>query len=311
VSKKVLRLEGIYPPIPTPFDAEGKVATNALTENVRVWNQHKFRGYIVLGSNGELVLLDDRERLQVLETARAAIPSDKLMIAGTGCQSTVATVNLTRDAAKIGADAVLVLNPSYYKGRMTPEVLLRHFHTVADASPIPVILYNMPACTGIDLSAETVALIAEHENIIGIKDSGGNVVKIGDMRRLADRDFQVLAGSASFLLPALSMGAVGGVLALANIAPAQCLSIREHFLKGELDQARDLQVQMIPVNNAVTRGWGVPALKAAMDMLDTYGGPPRLPLLPLSKERAHELKAILRKAEVLTETASKENKEGW
>jgi 4-hydroxy-2-oxoglutarate aldolase len=303
-------LEGIYPPVPTPFDTEGRVATNALTENLLVLNQYKLRGYIVLGSNGELISLNDRERLQVLEAARAAIPSDKLMVAGTGCQSTAMTVELTRDAAEIGADAALILNPSYYKGQMTPEVLLRHFHTVADASPIPVILYNMPACTGIDLSAETVALIAEHENIIGIKDSGGNVVKIGDMRRLTNRGFQVLAGSASFLLPALSMGAVGGVLALANIAPAQCLSIREHFLKGELDQARDLQVQMIPVNYAVTQGGGVPALKAAMDMLDTYGGPPRLPLLPLSKERKHELKTILREAAVLRETPSTENKEG-
>jgi len=310
MSKEVLRLEGIYPPIPTPFDAEGRVATNALTENLRFLNQYTLRGYIVLGSNGELILLDDRERLQVLKTARAAIPSDKLMIAGTGCQSTAATVELTRDAAKIGADAALILSPSYYKGRMTPEVLLRHFHTVANASPIPVILYNMPACTGIDLSAETVALIAEHENIIGIKDSGGNVVKIGNMRRLTNRNFQVLAGSASFLLPALSIGAVGGVLALANIAPAQCLSIREHFLEGELDQALDLQVQMIPVNHAVTQGWGVPALKAAMDMLDTYGGPPRLPLLPLSEEKKHQLKIILRAAEVLRETPSKENKEG-
>ncbi len=302
MSEEVLRLEGIYPPVPTPFDTEGRVATNALTENLLFLNQYKLRGYIVLGSNGELISLNDRERLQVLEAARAAIPSDKLMVAGTGCQSTAMTVELTRDAAKIGADAVLVLNPSYYKGQMTPGVLLRHFHAVADASPIPVILYNMPACTGIDLSAETVALIAKHENIIGIKDSGGNVVKIGDMRRLTNRDFQVLAGSASFLLPALSMGAVGGVLALANIAPAQCLSIREHFLKGEIDQARDLQVQMIPVNNAVTKGWGVPALKEAMDMLDTYGGPPRLPLLPLSEERKHELKIILREAEVLRET---------
>jgi 4-hydroxy-2-oxoglutarate aldolase len=141
VSKEVLRLEGIYPPIPTPFDAESRVATNALTENLRFLHRHKLRGYVVLGSNGELVLLDDRERLQVLETARAAIPADKLMIAGTGCQSTMTTVELTRDAARIGADAVLVLSPSYYKGRMTPEVLLRHFHTVADASPIPVILY--------------------------------------------------------------------------------------------------------------------------------------------------------------------------
>lgn len=299
MSQRVLRLEGIYPPIPTPFDADGRVATDALTENLRTWNQYGLRGYVVLGSNGEQVLLNERERPQVLETARVAIPSDKLMIVGTGCQSTVATVELTQQAARIGADAALVLSPYYYKGRMTPEVLLRHFHTVADSSPIPVILYNMPACTGIDLNAETVATIAEHENIIGIKDSGGNVVKMGDMRRLAGRDFQVLAGSASFLLPALSVGAVGGVLALANIAPAQCLAIHEHFLNDKLDQARDLQVRMIPVNTAVTRRWGVPALKAALDMLDMYGGPPRAPLLSLSEDAKQKLRAILIEGKVM------------
>jgi len=256
-------------------------------------------GYVVLGSNGELVLLNEQERLQVLETARAAIPSGKLMIAGTGCQSTVETVQLTKKAAAIGADAALVVTPSYYKGRMTKEALIKYFHTVADTASIPVIIYNIPACTGIDLSAETVTAIAEHENIIGIKDSGGNVVKMGEVRRLAGPDFQVLAGSASFLLPALSVGAVGGILALANIAPVECLAIRQHFLDNEWEQARELQVRMIPVNTAVTRGWGVPAVKAAMDMLGMYGGPPRAPLLPLSEDTEQELRTILIEGRVL------------
>lgn len=293
MTQRSIRLDGIYPPIPTPFDAEGRVATHALTENLQTWNQYGLSGYVVLGSNGELVLLNEQERLQVLETARAAIPSGKLMIAGTGCQSTVETVQLTKKAAAIGADVALVVTPSYYKGRMTKEALIQYFHTVAQASPIPVIIYNIPACTGIDLSAETVTALAEHENIIGLKDSGGNVVKMGEIRRLAGPDFQVLAGSASFLLPALSVGAVGGILALANIAPVQCLAIRQHFLDNELEQARELQVRMIPVNTAVTRGWGVPAVKAAMDMLGMYGGPPRAPLLPLSEETRQELRAML------------------
>jgi len=157
----------------------------------------------------------------------------------------------------------------------------------------------MPGCTGIDLDATTVIAIAEHENIIGIKDSGGNVVKMGEIRHLAGPTFQVLAGSASFLLPALSVGAVGGVLALANIAPHQCLAIRQHFLDNEWDQARALQIQMIPVNTAVTRGWGVPALKAAMDMLGMYGGLPRPPLLPLSEDRKQELRSILIEGKII------------
>lgn len=298
MSNNTLRLEGIYPPIPTPFDAKGHVATKALTGNLRIWNRYELRGYVVLGSNGELALLNDQERLRVLEVARAAIPADKLMIAGTGCQSTLQTIELTRQAAEIGADAALVVSPFYYKGQMTSGVLIEHFHRVADASPIPVIIYNMPACTGIDLGATTVIAIAEHENILAIKDSGGSLAKMAEIHRLAPLSFQLLAGSASFLLPALLMGAVGGVLALANIAPHQCLAIRQHFIDGELDEARHLQEKVLPVNTAVTRGWGVPALKAAMEMLGMYGGLPRAPLLPLSEDKKEDLRCILQEAEL-------------
>lgn len=293
MTHRVLKLDGIYPPIPTPFTTQGNIATRPLTENLAYWSQFPLRGCVVLGSNGECFLLNEQEKLQILETARAAIPPDQLMIAGTGCQATCETVELTKKAASNGADAALVLTPSYYKGQMTSEALIRHYHTVADASPIPIIIYNMPAYTGIDLSAETIAAIAEHSNIIGLKDSGGNVVKMGDIRRLAGPEFQVLAGSAGFLLPALSVGAVGGILALANIASAQCLAIRQHVLDGEWEQACRLQVRMIPVNTAITRKWGVPALKAALDMLDLYGGPVRAPLLPLPTDMKERLRAIL------------------
>ncbi len=288
-----VQLDGIFPPIPTPFNSQGEIVTQALTENLAHWNRFDLRGYVVLGSNGEFVFLSEQEKLQILEAARAVIPSGKLLVAGTGCQGTEETIDLTKKAAASGADAALVLTPSYYKGQMTSEALTQHFHAVADASPIPVIIYNMPACTGIDLTAETVATMVKHPNIIGLKDSGGDVVKLGNIRRLAGSDFQVLAGSASFLLPALSVGAVGGILALANIAPAQCLAIYQHFLDSEWGQAREIQVRMIPVNTAVTRGWGVPALKAAMDMLGLYGGPVRPPLLPLSKALSRELRTIL------------------
>lgn len=297
-----VQLNGIFPPIPTPFTAKGGLVLPALKKNLAHWNRFDLRGYIVLGSNGEFVFLSEQEKLQILEEARVAIPPDKLLITGTGCQSTRETVDLTKKAATSGANAALVLTPSYYKGQMTPEALIRHYHTVADTSPIPIIIYNMPACTGIDLTAETVAAMAEHPNIIGLKDSGGNVVKMGDIRRLAGSDFQVLAGSASFLLPALSAGAVGGILALANIAPSQCLAIRQHFLNGEWEQAREIQVRMIPVNTAVTRGWGVPALKAAMDMLGLYGGSVRPPLLPLSDTLKAQLRNILVEGGILQHT---------
>jgi len=297
--RHALDLAGIYPPIPTPFDNTGKIAEQALTENLHRWNQYKLRGYVVLGSNGELVLLNKEERLLVMRIARAAISEDKLMIAGTGCQSTQATIELTAGAAAIGADAALVVTPSYYRGLMTRDVLREHFHAVAETSPIPIIIYNIPACTGIDLDAETVAVLAEHENVIGIKDSGGNVTKLAEICHLTGPNFQVLAGSASFLLPALSVGAVGGVLALANIAPAQCLLIRQAFLDRDWENARQVQLRMIPANTAVTRRWGVPALKAALDMLGMYGGPARRPLLPLSTETKGELRSILTVAGIL------------
>ena len=294
-----LQLDGIFPPIPTSFDDEGSVSARSICLHIENLNKFDLRGYVVLGSNGESVLLTEEEKLSVFEYARDVIPQEKLMIAGVGCESTAQTLTLAKKSAEIGANAVLVITPSYYKNRMTAEALNVHFRTVADACPVPVVVYNMPACTGIDLNAETVAALAEHPNIIGIKDSGGNIIKIGQIIRLTSTDFQVLAGSASFLLPALSVGAVGGILALANIAPAECLAIRKHFMDGDLEKARELQIRMIPVNNAITREGGVPALKAAMDMLGHQGGPVRQPLLPLSDEEKHHLRKVLQDGGVL------------
>ncbi len=288
-----LQLGGLYPPIPTPFTKNGQIAVDALKKNLEYLNRFNLRGVVVMGSNGEYVMLSEKEKLLLMETARTAIPQDKLMIAGTGCQSTGETVNLTKKAAETGADAALVITPSYYRKLMTPETLSIHFRTVADESPIPIILYNMPACTGIDMDAETIAALAKHPNIIGLKDSGGNLVKIGDISRLTEPGFQVLAGSGGFLLPALSVGAVGGVMALANIAPAQSIALHQLFLDGNQKEAQELQVRLIPVNSAVTARWGIPALKAALDFLGLYGGPVRPPLQPLPEETRNQLHEIL------------------
>lgn len=295
-NQKTIRLDGIYPPLPTPFDERGQVAVEALKNNLAFLNRFDLRGFVVLGTNGEYVMLSEKEKLMVLETAREAIPSDKLMIAGTGAQSTAGTIDLTRKAAKIGADAVLIITPSYYRSQMTPATLVRHYRAVADNSPIPTLIYNMPACTGVDLEADPIVILARHPNIIGVKDSSGNVVKIGDIYRQVRQeglDFQILAGSAGFLLPALSVGAVGGVMALANIAPTQCIAIHGFFLEGNLKEARELQTRIIPVNAAVTARWSVPGLKAAMDILGMYGGPVRQPLLSIPDETRKQLEAIL------------------
>lgn len=298
MSQQILDLRGIYPPVPTAFKDSGDVYGELFSKNIEKLNQYDLRGYVVLGSNGEYVLLSEKEKLDLLESARKTIPENRLLIAGTGCQSTIDTLNLTKEASILGVDAALVVNPSYYKNMMTDDALKKHFYSVADGSKIPVLIYNVPPYTGIDLSAETIASIAEHPNIIGMKDSGSDLVKLGNVMRLAKPGFQILSGSASLFLPALSIGIVGGIFALANIAPAQCLEIYRKFLDGDTEKARDLQIRMIPVNSAVTARWGVPGLKAAMDMLGLYGGPVRMPLLQVSEKIKAEIEKILENAEL-------------
>jgi 4-hydroxy-2-oxoglutarate aldolase len=286
-------LKGIFPPIPTPFDASGSVSPTGLKRNLEFLNRYDLRGYVVLGSNGEFVFLDPEEKVQTIEIVRDLLPSGKLLIAGTGCESTRSTVRLTREAAQAGADAALVINPHYYKNRMDRASLIRHYRTVADESSIPVILYNMPASTGLDLDAPTIVELAGHENIVGMKDSSGNLSKMAQVLGAIQGDFQMLAGSAGFLLPALSLGAVGGVAALANIAPDLCIQLYSACLQGESQRAADLQVRIVSLNNLVTREGGVPALKAALDLLGLAGGAPRTPLLPADARIRERLRQTL------------------
>jgi len=293
MGEEIVSLSGAFPPIPTPFDARGEVDAQSLVDNLERWNRYNLAGYVVLGSNGEAVYLTEEEKLLVLETARQAIPSDRLMIAGTGCESTRQTVALTGQAAQIGADAALVLAPHYYGGKMTPDSLHHHYEAVAAASPIPILLYNMPKYTHIDMSAATIARAARHPNVVGIKDSGGNITKIADTVRLTAPDFQVLAGSAGFFFASLAVGAVGGVMALANVAPQQCIDIYRLFEAGRWDEAAELQRRMVPVNTAVTASFGVAGLKVALEMLGYYGGPVRAPLLELTEGEREVLRGIL------------------
>jgi len=293
VSKSAVSLRGVFPPIPTPFDAQGNVAAHALAENLERWNQYDLAGYVVLGSNGEVVYLTEQEKLHVLETARQVIPPDKVMIAGTGCESTRQTIALTCQAAQAGADAALVVTPHYYAGKMTPDSLVHHYQAVADASPIPVMLYNVTKFTHVDMDAVTLTRAARHPNIVGVKDSNGNIAKLADIVRLTGSDFQVLAGSASFFFAGLALGAVGGILALANVAPQCCVDMYRLFKAGQWDVAAELQRRMIPVNAAVTARFGIAGLKAAMDMLGYCGGPVRSPLLDLAESERQALRNVL------------------
>jgi 4-hydroxy-2-oxoglutarate aldolase len=289
----MINLKGIYPPIPTSFDDSGELALERMQENLNHLSKYSLAGFLILGSNGETVMLSQSEKIRVYEAARQVIPARMLMLAGTGGQSTRETIELTKAAEDSGADAALVLNPFYYKGLMTKDALVRHYHLVADQTDIPVIIYNMPANTGIDMTADTILAIAQHENIIGLKDSGGNLAKMGEIVGKARPGFQVLAGSAGFLFPALAVGAVGGILALANIAPQQCIEIHQLFLDGKIEIARKLQNSLIELNAMVTREQGVPALKAAMDMLSIYGGPCREPILPVSEAIKNSIADLL------------------
>jgi len=288
-----LDLRGIFPPLPTSFDRDENLQTEKIRFNIESLSQYDLAGFLILGSNGEQVMLSETEKIKAIAAAREAVPQGRILLAGTGCQSTRETIALTKSAAAEGAHAVLVINPSYYRGNMNQDELVRHYFDVADASPVPVLVYNMPANTGIDMTPKMIIAMAEHPNIIGLKESGGNVVKMGEVLGAVKPGFQVLAGGAGFLLPALSTGAVGGILASANIAPGHCIDIFRAFAAGEMNRAKELQHSIIPLNSAVTARWGVPALKAAMDHIGLYGGHVRRPLLPLPEPLKKQLLELM------------------
>uniref|UniRef100_A0A914UKG5 4-hydroxy-2-oxoglutarate aldolase, mitochondrial n=1 Tax=Plectus sambesii TaxID=2011161 RepID=A0A914UKG5_9BILA len=282
-----LDISGIYPPIVTPFhdDADKSLALEKLEENFAQWETMGFRGYVVLGSNGEFPNLTEEEKILLVSRCRHL--TSKLVIAGAGCESTSETIKLCNEFAGIGVDAVLIITPCFYKNAMTPQALEAHYRKVADHSKVPVILYSVPANTGIDLSAEVVIALASHPNIVGLKDSGGDIVKLTKIvHATRDDEFQVLAGSAGFLLPALHAGCVGGVNALANVLGNEVVTLYDEFKRDPSSEvAKLLQGKIIDSNAAVTRRFGVPALKFMLDKRGFYGGPVREPLLPLTTEQ--------------------------
>jgi len=295
----VLDISGVYPPIPTPFHANGDIDYNSLRANLAMWNQHDLRGYVVMGSNGEVVYLSQDEKVQVVKTVRETIPAEKLIIVGAGCEGTRQTIRLCERMAKAGADAVLLINPHYYTGLMKSPAVMKNYYTeVANASPVPCILYNMPGNTGIDIPIDVCVQLSHHPNIIGMKESGGKVHRIAQIKH-ENPDFQVLAGSASFLLPALEVGATGGVCALANIAPKECLELLKLFYGQQHIKAKKLQGSLVAPNTAVTSKYGVAGLKAAMEFVGMKGGPVRSPMLDLDSKNRNIVKSILQRANLL------------
>jgi 4-hydroxy-2-oxoglutarate aldolase len=295
-----LDIRGIYPPVPTFFDEGEDLDLATLREHIERLMSKGIANFVALGSNGEAVHLEPDERRAVVRTVRAAAGPDAQVLAGAGGLSTRETIALCRLAAEEGADVALVLPPHHYRSAMTPPALRAHYQAVADASSIPVMLYNMPGnSAGIDLDAETVLALSLHPNIIGLKDSSGNVAKIAEVVAGARPDFVVLAGSAGFLLPALVVGVRGAIAALANIAPRECLRLMRLYEEGNLDEARALQGRLVAPNTAVTAGYGVPGLKAALQFVAHYGGEPRRPLVPLGQGERVRLRSILAEADLL------------
>jgi 4-hydroxy-2-oxoglutarate aldolase len=288
-------LSGIYPPIPTPFVEDESLALDKLEFNLTKWLSQPVDGVVMPGSNSEAAHLQKKERFLIWEVCAQTLKgSGKRLIAGTGADSTADTIELTQKAAELGAEAALVLPPYFYKPSLTPEVLIAHYRTVADASPIPLLIYNVPAFTGIDFAPATVITLSDHPQITGIKDSSANVVKIASILS-ARPDFQVFAGTGSALLPFLSIGARGGITALANFASTPLRKVWDAFHAGNNEEARKIQLSLADINSAVTARFGVSGLKYAMDRCGFYGGPARRPLLPLSQKAKDEIDSLLQK----------------
>ena len=276
-----MNLAGVFAPIPTPFDDRDRIDTTRLRAALARWVRRPLTGFVVLGSNGEAVLTDDFEADQVIISAREAIPGDRRFIVGTGRESTQAAIRASRRAAEHGADAVLVRTPAFFKSQMTSDAFVRHYTAVADASPVPVLLYNFTALTGVNLLPAAVARLATHPNIIGMKESGGDVAQIADLVSGTPDDFNVLAGTTATFFAALAVGAIGGVLALACVVPGACMHLFELTQAGRRDEALALQRQLVPLARLLGPTYGVPGLKAALNLLGYDVGAPRPPLAPV------------------------------
>ena len=293
------KIEGVFAPIATPFGINGEIDFGKYAENLAKFNKTGLAGITVLGSNGEFTMLSHEEKLSLVEAVRKALSSDKMVLAGTGCESLKETIELTKGAAGRGADAALVINPSYYKRDLSEPTLEKFYTSVADASPIPVMVYNMPGNSGINLSSNLVARLSSHANIVGVKDSGGNIVQIAEIIAGVSSEFSVFAGSGSYLFATTALGGKGGTLAVANVAPDICAEIYALCLKKDYEKARRLQLDILQLNACVTSRHGIGGMKAAMDLAGFYGGAPRLPLQPATDAMIADIRTQIEKLGLL------------
>ena len=285
-----MKLTGIFPPIATPFNYKGDLYKTKVQHNVEKWNQTGLAGYVVCGSTGESVYLSEEEKLRLWEWVANYAAPEKLLIAGTGLESVRETIHLTNRAFDIGYKAAMVRTPHYYKNLLNnTESQVLYFRAVADGAKIPVIIYNWPQATNIDITVEAVAQLSQHPNIIAIKESSGNLEKVTRLIGEVKPGFQVLVGSATTLAPSFAAGATGAVLAFANAAPYAAITIWEAHRTRDTEAALDWQNRITNAALLVTTKYGLPGLKCAMDLNGYYGGPPRLPLTPVCPQARHEI----------------------
>jgi 4-hydroxy-2-oxoglutarate aldolase len=290
-----MNLSGVFPALTTPFSADGSVSIEDLKQNITKYNATGLAGYVAIGSTGESVLLSRKEVDTILVAVKEAAAPGMRLIAGTGAESTAETIERTKRAAELGYQFALVKTPYYYKPLYNPEVFIAHFRRVADASPIPVILYSVPQFTGVALEAPEVGVLAQHPNIIGIKESSGNVQRAAEMFAAVPPSFQVLVGSASMMFPSMVLGAVGAILALASPLPELCVALFNAVRTGDLEKARALQSTILPASKVIVSQYGIPGVKYAMDQAGYRGGLPRLPLLPLQEDQRKAIKDLVAK----------------
>ena len=298
------RFTGVFTPIPTPFTASDTVDEAALRRNVDRWMATPLTGLVVLGSNGEAAQLEDAEADRVVDIVRERVPSDRPLMAGTGRESTQATIAATARAAAAGVDAVLVRTPSFFKAQMSAEIFVRHYTDVADASPVPVLLYNVTMFTGVTLHVEAVERLSAHPNIVGMKESGSDIGYISELVTRTPDDFTVLAGSATTYFHALCAGCDGGILALAALLPDACARMMALVRDDRLAEARALQHWIMPLARSVGGTYGVAGLKAALDLTGYTGGPPRPPLRPVPPHVVETITGQLAALDAFKELAS-------
>jgi 4-hydroxy-2-oxoglutarate aldolase len=278
----------------TPFVPDGSsIDFDAVRHNVNRWMRTSLRGLVVLGSNGESAFVTPEEADALVDAVRASVPRDRALIVGTGQESTRATIEASRRAARLGADAVLVKVPGFFKGQMTSAALVAHYRAVADASPLPVLLYNFAAAFGVNLPIDAIAMLAEHPNVVGMKESSGDVMQVAEEVSQTPSRFEVVVGSAPSLYPSMCVGAIGGVVAVANCAPDACIRLYDATRGGRHDLALDLQRALTPLARAVTGRFGVAGLKAAMTLEGYRGGAPRMPLAPAPAPVVEELARLM------------------